>query len=221
MISTNEWLFELMTIRLNTVVLAVIFLLPTLQAEAGGDLRASVERYRDAVVSIENLEKLTVYDEYIHYFSGISYFQRRHKVSPDFVRALIVAESGANPRAVSDKNARGLGQILYPTGMQAAKELSSLFPPFRHVSHRTLRDLREEDLFDPAVNILLTCYLIAKYNHKYSGRLDLVVSAWNAGEYSESLRAGKHTPYKETEELIGKVNAYYLYFLKKRAFRRP
>jgi soluble lytic murein transglycosylase len=210
-----------MTIRLNTVVLVAIFLLTTLQTEAKGGLRASVERYRDSEVSIDNLEKLTAYDDYIHYFSGISYFQPRHKVSPDFVRALILAESGANPRAISDKNARGLGQILYPTGMQAAKELSLQFQTFRHVSHRTLRDLCEEDLFDPAVNILLTCYLIAKYNYKYSGRLDLVVSAWNAGEYSESLRAGKHTPYKETEELIGKVNAYYLYLLKKRTSRRP
>lgn len=210
-----------MTIRLNIVVLGAIFLLASMQTEARGGLRTSVERYRETVVSIDNLEKLTAYDDFILYFSGISYFQRRHKVSPDFVRALILAESGANPMAISEKNARGLGQILYPTGVQAGRELSSLFPPFRHVSHRTLRDLREEDLFDPAVNILLTCYLIAKYNFKYSGRLDLVVSAWNAGEFTESLRAGKHAPYKETEELIGRINAYYLYLLKRRTSRQP
>jgi soluble lytic murein transglycosylase len=206
---------------MKIVTLVSIFLLATLQAEARGGLRASVERYSSAVVSLDNLEKLTAYDDYIRYFSGISYFQRRHKVSPDFVRALILAESGANPMAISEKNARGLGQILYQTGVRAGKELSSQFPPFRHVSHRTLRDLREEDLFDPAVNILLTCYLIAKYNHKYSGRLDLVVSAWNAGEYTESLRAGQHAPYKETEDLIGKINAYYLYLLKNGPSRRP
>jgi soluble lytic murein transglycosylase-like protein len=210
-----------MPIRLNIVALVTIFLLATLQTEAGGGLRSSVERYRNAEVSSNTLEKLTAYDDYILYFSGISYFQRRHKVSPDFVRALILAESGANPMAISARNARGLGQILYPTGVQAGRELSSLFPPFRHVSHRTLRDLREEDLFDPAVNILLTCYLIAKYNYKYSGRLDLVVSAWNAGEYTESLTIGKHAPYKETEELIGKINAYYLYLLKERTSQQP
>jgi soluble lytic murein transglycosylase len=221
MISINPWLFELITIRLNTVVLVAIFLLASLLTEARGSLRNSVERYRDAVVSSDNLEKLSAYDDYIHYFSGISYFQHRHKVSPDFIRALILAESSANPIAISEKNARGLGQILYSTGVQAGRELSSLFPPFRHVSHRTLRDLREEDLFDPAVNILLTCYLIAKYNYKFSGRLDLVVSAWNAGEYTESLRAGKHAPYKETEELIAKINAYYLYLLKTRTSHRP
>lgn len=210
-----------MAIRLNIVLLVPILLLALLRTEAEGGLRASVERYSDSKVSTENLEKLTAYDDYIHYFSGFSYFQRRHKVSPDFVRALILAESGANPMAISEKNARGLGQILYPTGVQAGKELSSSFPPFRHVSHRTLSNLREQDLFDPAVNILLTCYLIAKYNYKYSGRLDLVVSAWNAGEYSESLKIGRHAPYKETEELIGKINAYYLYLLKNRTSHQP
>lgn len=210
-----------MAIRLHIVVLVAIFLLTTLQTEACGNLRNSVERYRDAVVSIDTLAKLTAYDDYIRYFAGISYFEPRHKVSPDFVRALILAESGANPMAISEKNARGLGQILYPTGVQAGKELSSLFPPFRHVSHRTLSNLREQDLFDPAVNILLTCYLIAKYNYKYAGRLDLVVSAWNAGEFTESLKIGKHAPYRETEELIGKINAYYLYLLKKRTSHQP
>ncbi len=221
MISINQWLSELIITHFYIAVLVSAFVLLTQQAEAMGGLRASVERYRESVVHVDNLEKLTAYDDYIRYFSGISYFQRRHKVSPDFVRALILAESGANPMAISEKNARGLGQILYPTGVQAGKELSSLFPPFRHVSHRTLRDLREEDLFDPAVNVLLTCYLIAKYNYKYSGRLDLVVSAWNAGEYTESLRVGKHAPYKETEELIGKINAYYLFLLKTRTSGQP
>lgn len=185
---------------------------------ARASLRAAVERYSGIDINNGALGKLAVFDEYIRYFSGFSYFQKRHKVSPDFIRALILAESGADPMAISERNARGLGQILYPTAVRAGKELSASFPAFRHVSHRTLRNLREDDLHDPAVNILLTCYLIAKYNHKFSGRLDLVVSAWNAGEFTESLATGRHAPYRETEELIGKINAYYLYLLKTRYF---
>lgn len=183
------------------------------------NLRVSVERYSDSIININDLEKLAVFNEYIVYFSSFSYFQKRHKVSPDFVRALVLAESGANPMAISEKNARGLGQILYPTATEAARELVSSYPPFRHVSHHVLGNLREDDLFNPAVNILLTCYLIAKYNYRFSGRLDLVVSAWNAGEYTESLNFGRHAPYRETEELIGKINAYYLYLLKTKRFQ--
>jgi len=90
---------------------------------------------------------------------------------------------------------------------------------FRYVSKENLDNLAVIDLFDPAINILLTCYLVAKYNYKFDGKLDLVISAWNAGENTEALSEGRHAPYQETENLIGKVNAYYLYFLKHGTFR--
>lgn len=187
--------------------------------ESQGSLHNSVRRYKNSVVSPEEIKKLSRFDHLIRYFSGFSYFVPRHKVSPDFVRALILAESGANPRAVSSKNALGLGQIMLSTGRQAALELAASATDFRYVSKSTLQNLRQNDLFDPAVNILLTCYLIAKYNYKFDGKLDLVVSAWNAGENTSSLKQGRHAPYEETENLIGKVNGYYVYLLKSRSFR--
>jgi len=185
-----------------------------------GSLQNSVVKYRNSEIVQQDIEKLGQFDEYIRYFSDFSYFLPKHKVSADFVRALILAESGANAKAVSEKNARGLGQILFPTGSQAGKELAKSLTFFRHVSKNKLDSLREEDLFDPAINILLTCYLIAKYNHRFDGRLDLVVSAWNAGENTESLSFGQHAPYRETEDLIGKINAYYIYLLKTRKFQK-
>lgn len=185
-----------------------------------GSLANSVSKYRNSIIIQKDIEKLSQFDEYIRYFSGFSYFLPKHKVSADFVRALILAESGADPRAISGKNARGLGQILFTTGAQAGKELANSLTFFRHVSKNRLNNLKEEDLFDPAINVLLTCYLIAKYNYKFDGRLDLVVSAWNAGENTESLSIGKHAPYKETEDLIGKINAYYVYLLRTRKFHR-
>lgn len=187
--------------------------------ESWGGLHRSVSKYKDIVVSPEEMKKLSSFDHLIQYFSGFAYFVPRHKVSPDFIRALILAESAANPRAVSSKNAVGLGQIMLPTGKQAALELAASATNFRYVSKKTLLDLQETDLFDPAVNILLTCYLVAKYNYKFDGKLDLVVSAWNAGENTSSLKSGRHAPFKETENLIGKVNGYYVYLLKNRKFR--
>ena len=183
-----------------------------------GSLNTAVVKYQNSEIVRQDIDKLAQFDEYIRYFSGFSYFLPKHKVSADFVRALILAESGANPKAVSGKNARGLGQILFPTGLQAGKELANSLTFFHHVPRNKLNSLREEDLFDPAINILLTCYLIAKYNYKFNGRLDLVVSAWNAGENTESLSFGHHAPYRETEDLIGKINAYYVYLLKTRKF---
>ncbi|EKD33880.1 MAG: hypothetical protein ACD_75C02563G0002 [uncultured bacterium] len=209
--------------RLRRVLTAHFLLLIPLvllsATESCATLYSSVSKYKNSRVQLQDIEKLKEYDHLIRYFAGICYFRPKHKVSPDFVRALILAESGANSKAISTKNALGLGQILYETGDRAAKELASSLTSFRYVSKGKLGNLKEEDLFDPAINILLTCYLVAKYNFKFEGRLDLVVSAWNAGEYTESLSRLSHAPYQETEDLIGKVNAYYVYLLRNRVFR--
>jgi peptidoglycan lytic transglycosylase len=181
-------------------------------------LHASVTKYKNSEVSQTSINRLKEYDHLIRYFSGFSYFVPDHQVSADFVRALILAESSANHLAVSSKNALGLGQIILSTGREAAQVLGQSNTQFRYVSHKTLHNLKRDDLFDPAVNILITCYLIAKYNAKFEGKLDLVVSAWNAGENTKSLKNGKHAPYRETEDLIGKVNAYYIYLLRNRVF---
>jgi len=194
----------------------VLFFFHTLEIQAG--LHGSVTKYKGSEVSQKGIERLQKFDHLIRYFSSFSYFIPNHKVSADFVRALILAESSGNPQAVSNKDALGLGQILLTTGREAALVLAQSETHFRYVQKKTLRNLQRNDLFDPAVNILITCYLIAKYNAKFDGKLDLVVSAWNAGENTYSLKEGKHAPYRETEDLIGKVNAYYVYLLRNRVF---
>ncbi len=187
-------------------------------------LRQALNKYKNNEVSLQALKRLSPYSKLINYYSKFTFFRAHHTVSPDFIRALILAESNANPRAISTKGAMGLGQIIYPTGKQAAKELSQSNFRFRSVSHSRLANLKKEDLFDPAVNILLTCYLISKYNYKFDGRIELVISAWNAGENLKELNHGRPAPYKETHNLIGKVNSYYIDLLQKKkrfaAYRR-
>jgi soluble lytic murein transglycosylase-like protein len=180
------------------------------------DLNGYISKYRYQAVPAKDLVSLSRYDHLIAYFTGFSYFRPHHKVSPHFIRALILAESQGNPLAISPKKAIGLGQILLSTGQKAGKELAGSRTVFRYVPRQKLADLTAEDLHDPAVNILLTCYLIAKYNYRFDGRMDLVLSAWNAGEYTESLAFGRYADYEETKQLIGKVNGYYMYLLKLR-----
>lgn len=178
-----------------------------------GSLHQYIQEYKEVEVTSSQFERIKKYDEFIEYFTSFSYFIPKHKVNPDFIRALILAESNADHRAISNKKALGLGQIIYPTAKQAASELAGSKVEFKYVSKMRLKNLKKDDLFDPAVNILLTCYLIAKYNYKFDGKIELVLSAWNAGEYTKSLSDMQHAPYRETENLIGKVNGYYLYFL--------
>jgi len=196
-----------------------VILITFMVTESRGDLHSSVVKYKNSTINRADIKKIARYDHLIRYFSSFSYFVPHHTVSPNFIRALILAESGANPSAISSKNALGLGQILLTTGREAASILATSKTHFRYVTHERLANLRAADLFDPAVNILLTCFLVAKYNYKFDGKIELVVSAWNAGEYTESLSHGQHAPFQETENLIGKVNAYYVYLLKQRIFR--
>lgn len=201
------------------IVIAILTTCLGSSERAGADLSSYVEKYYDVNVSSKAIDRLGQYEHLINYFTSFNYFLPNHRVSRDFLRALILAESGGIAEAVSSKNALGLGQILLSTGRRAAEDLYQSKTQFLYVPKERLKNLSREDLFDPAVNILLTCYLIAKYNYKFNGRLELVLSAWNAGEYTDSLAMGQHAPYEETKDLIGKVNGYYIFFLKQRKQR--
>jgi soluble lytic murein transglycosylase len=182
----------------------------------GSQLKHSINKYKNVEVSHRAMKRLMPYNKLINKYAQYTFFRRHHKVSPDFIRALILAESSADPRAVSSKGAMGLGQIMFSTGKEAAIELAKSKFNFPYLNKQKLHHLQKEDLFDPAVNILLTCYLISKYNYKFNGKLELVLSAWNAGEYHKELNKGRPVPYRETHDLIGKVNGYYIDLLQKR-----
>ena len=209
----------------KTFILSLIVLVPfctqsniALSTEKK-DISHYVQEYRLIEISRGQLDKLSRYDHLIDHFSSVAFFKPGHKVNPDFIRALILAESSVDPQALSKKNARGLSQILYETGKAAAQELARKRLEFQYVSRQQLVDLQPDDLYDPAVNILLTCYLVSRYNYKFKGKLDLVIAAWNAGE--NSITRNSPPQYSETLNLIGKVNGYFICLLKKKkTYRR-
>jgi len=188
------------------LIACIVFTTPL--AAGGNELKRHVLKYADLDLSSRQRALARKHSYLIQYFSSQSYFKPGYTVNSNFIRALMLAESGADQFAISPKNAIGLCQLLYSTADQAAKEIIQKGVQVRYVSQERLRTLQPVDLFDPAVNILLTCYLVAKYNQVYEGRLDLVVAAWNAGQ--GSIRNGQPPKYPETMNLIGKVNGLLL-----------
>ncbi len=159
-------------------------------------------------------QRLQKYEEYVQYFSGLAYSRTGVNVNADFVRALMAAESAARPHARSSDGAIGLLQILPSTGRLAARELYATGYDFRFVDRERLRSLSARDLKDPAINILIGCYLLDRYNAEFGGHLARTVGAWNAG--AKRIRQYRGTPpYQETLELIARVNAFYLFFLRR------
>lgn len=157
--------------------------------------------------------RLYDFEEYVKYFTSLSYSRAGYKVNGNFLRALISAESAANANAVSNKNAIGLTQITIETGRIAARELYKTKFNFKYIDEERLKDLQESDLYDPAINILICCYLVDKYNANYNGNLALIISAWNAGPGSITQYKG-YPPYDETLTLIARVNSYLKYYMR-------
>ena len=159
------------------------------------------------------LKAIHKYDKYIKYFSSFAFHRPGKNVNPNYIRALICVESAGNPRAVSPAKAYGLTQILLPTGKGWAKELYESGYDFEYVDERKLKKLSVQDLFDPAINILLACYGTDKFNAMFGGRdMVYIAASWNAGHHAV-IKHKNSPPYNETIDFIGKINGYMLSFM--------
>ena len=116
----------LFNLQLRQVFLFSLIAVFFFTASGWCNLTTSVNKYKNSDMTDEQIRKLARYDHLIRYFSNFAYFVPKHKVNPDFIRALIVAESDVNPRAISTMKALGWGQILLSTGRPAGKELSRI-----------------------------------------------------------------------------------------------
>jgi transglycosylase-like protein with SLT domain/uncharacterized protein DUF4124 len=121
-------------------------------------------------------------------YSGDSYVRvihdraSRYGVPERLVTAVIRAESGFNPRAVSPKGARGLMQLMPQT--------ASL--------------LGVRDSFDPEENIDGGVRHLRGLIERFGHNLSLALAAYNAGEQAVTYYRGI-PPYPETQGYVQKV----------------
>ena len=109
-----------------------------------------------------------------------------HEVDPALVKAIIMAESSYNPRAISKKGAKGLMQLM----------------PL------TAKLYGVEDAFDPKNNIRAGVAYFRALLNQFDGDERLALAAYNAG--SRRVRQYKGVPPFETTQLyIEKVFTYY------------
>jgi soluble lytic murein transglycosylase-like protein len=112
---------------------------------------------------------------------------RSHGVEPALVQAVITAESGFNPNALSRRGASGLMQLMPDTARRYG--VQNIFDPVENV-HGGVRYLKD---------------LLAMFN----GDLRLALAGYNAGE-NAVIRAGNRIPpYVETQNYVPKVIDIY------------
>jgi soluble lytic murein transglycosylase-like protein len=121
-------------------------------------------------------------------YSGIiDTASRTHGVDKSLVHAVIQAESGYNPAAVSRKGATGLMQLMPDTARRYG--VANAFDPVDNI-HGGVRYLKD---------------LLAMFN----GNVELAVAGYNAGE-NAVIRAGNRVPaYPETVAYVPKVIDFY------------
>ena len=110
----------------------------------------------------------------------------RHQIDPALVKAIIMAESGYNPKAISKRGAKGLMQLM-PSTAQA---------------------LGVEDIFNPKQNISGGVRYFKQLVKKFDGDIKLALAAYNAGSRNVRQYQGI-PPFKSTQYYVKKVFKYY------------
>lgn len=112
---------------------------------------------------------------------------KTHGLDPKLIHAVIRAESGYNPEAISNKGAMGLMQLIPAT------------------AHR----YGVNNINDPTENIFGGARYLKDLLKMFNGDLELALAGYNAGE-NAVIRAGNKIPnYPETIAYVPKVMSFY------------
>ncbi len=113
----------------------------------------------------------------------------RHRVDPLLIAAVVEAESGFDPQAVSRRGAVGLMQIMPATA--------------------AIRDVSPEELTEPHLNLDLGARYLGQLLRRHGGDLALALAAYNAGP-ANVQRFGGVPPFRETRRYVEKVLHLYV-----------
>ncbi len=107
-------------------------------------------------------------------------------VEPALVFAIMREESGYRPRVLSTSGARGLLQIMIPTGERLARSLGE-------------EGFDADDLFVPSTNIRLGAHYLAELSRRFDGRLSASIASYNAGPKAVAGWLGVDAPGEDDE----------------------
>ena len=115
----------------------------------------------------------------------ISSYSRQYGVDSSLIKAVIHAESGYNPNAVSPKGAQGLMQLM----------------------PKTAQGLKVADSLNPSDNIRGGVRYLKFLLDTFKGNESLALAAYNSG-MGTVAKYGGIPPYRETQSYVAKVLSY-------------
>jgi len=121
------------------------------------------------------------------YDQAIAGAAKANTIQAALVRAVIVVESGFNPRAVSKRGAVGLMQLRPATA----------------------RRYGVKDIYDPEQNIQAGTHYLSDLLIRFDSNLELALAAYNAGEEAVERYGRRIPPYAETLSYVPNVMRVY------------
>lgn len=117
------------------------------------------------------------------YSESIWRYAEENALPSELVRAVIRAESGGEPRAVSSRGARGLMQITPAAESDALQRLN----------------IPRGDLFDPDYNVRIGTTYLRMLAHRFDGDLCLALAAYQmgSGRVRKIMRSNPGRPGRE------------------------
>ena len=133
---------------------------------------------------------------------------KQHAVDYELLKAVIAAESGFDPAAVSPKGAVGLMQLLPTTATQYGVVADKEGRKDRKGQPIAAQSV-EQKLTDPRTNIFAGARYLAYLIKLFKGETALAVAAYNAGEGAVQRAGNKIPNYKETQGYVRTVMGLY------------
>lgn len=153
--------------------------------DAQGVTRYATQRLDDSYVPL--LREATAPTPARALAATIERIAGRHGVPTELVAAIVHVESGANPRALSPKGARGAMQLMPQTARRYG--------------------VHESELFDAERNIDAGVRHLKALLARYGGNTVLALAAYNAGERSVATHGARIPPFRETMLYVPSVLA--------------
>lgn len=122
---------------------------------------------------------------------------RKYGVDSALLHAVITVESKYNPKAVSNKGAVGLMQLMPKIASQYGID----------------------NLYDPAQNVQGGAQYLRYLLNKFNGDVSLALAAYNAGEIAVARNGNRIPPYRETRDYVPRVLHFYRKYQANRLYR--
>ena len=169
---------------------------PTSADNAAARQRKEREAEIAAFAQTPVYQRLTAHPNAQRFDALIDRYAKANALDTALVKAVVAAESGYEPTAISHKGALGLMQVIPETAARYG------------VGDDKRRTIAQK-LFDPATNLRIGTRYLRDLLTLFDDDLDLALAAYNAGEATVHRYDRRVPPYPETQDYVKLVTQLY------------